>query len=74
MLELEKYRGVMSDGTENWCKIWRKLTCALNFDRLKISDFILDSKMVELNQNKNLKQLGRPDAMSKLYFSLEIKE
>ena len=45
-----------------------------NFDRLKISDFILDSKMVELNQNKNLKQLGRPDAMSKLYFSLEIKE
>ena len=45
-----------------------------NFDRLKISDFILDSKMVELNQNKNLKQLGRPDAMSKLYFSLEINE
>ena len=45
-----------------------------NFDRLKISDFILDSKMVELNQNKNLKQLGRPDAMSKLYFSLETKE
>ena len=28
-----------------------------NFHRLKSSDFILESKMVELNQNKNLKQL-----------------
>ena len=24
MLELKKYRGVMFDSTENWCKIWRK--------------------------------------------------
>ena len=28
-----------------------------NFHRLKNSDFILESKMAELNQNKNLKQL-----------------
>ena len=45
-----------------------------NFHRLKISDFILESKIAELNQNKNLKQLGRPDAMRKLYFTLEINE
>ena len=51
-----------------------KLTCAFkneirnlaNFDRLKNSDFILESKMAELNQNKNLKQLDRPDAVRKL--------
>ena len=41
-----------------------KLTCAFkndmrnlaNFHRLKISDFILESKMSELNQNQNSKQ------------------
>ena len=46
-----------------------KLTCAIkndmknlaNFYRLKNSDFILESKMAELNQNKNSKQ--RPDAV-----------
>ena len=27
-----------------------------NFDRVKNSDFILESKMAELNQNKNSKQ------------------
>ena len=42
----------------------RKLTCTfkndmrnlVNFHRLKNSDFMLESKMAELNQNKNLKQ------------------
>ena len=29
--------------------------------------------MAELNQNKNLKQPDRPDAVWKLYFTLEIK-
>ena len=37
-----------------------------NFQRLKNSDFILESKMAELNQNKNSKQLVRPDAVRKL--------
>ena len=37
-----------------------------NFHRLKNSDFILESKMAELNQNKNLKQLDQPDAVRKL--------
>ena len=47
----------------------RKLTCAFqndmmnlaNFNRLKNSFFILESKMPELNQNKDLKQLDRLD-------------
>ena len=43
-----------------------------NFHRLKNSVFTLGSKMAELNQNQNLKQLDRPDAVRKLYFNLEI--
>ena len=51
-----------------------KLTCAFkneirnlsNFQRLKNSDFILERKMAELNENKNLKQLDRPDVARKL--------
>ena len=58
----------------------QKLTCAFkndtrnlaNFHRLKNSDFILERNMVELTQNKNSKQLDRPDAVRKLYFILEI--
>ena len=34
-----------------------------NFHRLENSDFILESKMAELNQNKNSKQLDGPDAV-----------
>ena len=30
--------------------------------------------MAELNQNKNLKQPDEPDAVRKLYFTLEINE
>ena len=45
-----------------------------NFHRLKNNDFILESKMAELNQNKNSKQLNRPDAVRKLYFTFEINE
>ena len=59
-----------------------KLTCAFtndmrnlaNFHRLKNNDFILESKMAELNQNKNSKRPDRPDAVVKLYFTLEINE
>ena len=48
-----------------------KLTCAFkndmknlaDFHRLKNSDFILESKMAELNQNKNSKQPDRLDAV-----------
>ena len=35
-------------------------------ERLKNSDFILESKMTELNQIKNPKQPDRPDAAWKL--------
>ena len=50
-------------------KCERKLTCAFkndmrtlaNFHRLKYTNFILESKIAELNPNKNLKQLDRRD-------------
>ena len=59
---------------KNDTKFEGKLTCAFknemrnlaNFHSLKNIDFILEIKMAELNQNKNLKQLDRPHAMRKL--------
>ena len=54
-----------------------KLTCAFQnailqvyFCRLKNSDLILESEIEELNVNKNLKQLDRPDTVRKLYCTL----
>ena len=52
-------------------KFERKLTSAFkngmkdlgNFHRLKDSDFILESKMAKLNQNKNSKELDPLDAV-----------
>ena len=38
------------------------------------SDFILESKMAELNKNENSKQPERSDAAWKLYFTLEINQ
>ena len=63
-------------------KFEEKLTCAFkndmknlaNFYRLKNSDFILESKLVELNKNKNSKQLDWPDVVWNLCFTLEINE
>ena len=54
-----------------------KLTCAFqngmrnlaHFRRLKNSNFFLESKMAQLNQNNYLKQLDQPNAMRKLYFT-----
>ena len=59
-----------------------KLPCSLendiknlaNFHRLKNSDFILESKMVELNQNKNSKQQDQLYAVRSLCFTSEINE
>ena len=59
-----------------------KLTCAFkndirnlaNFHRLKNSDFSLESEMAELNKNKNSKHPDQPDAVLKLYFTLDINE
>ena len=82
MFHLKKCWGVMFYGTEDWCKFEGKLTCAFqndvrnlaNFHRLKNKDFILESKMAELHQNENSKQLDQPYAVRKLYFTLEINE
>ena len=32
MLELRKYRGVMFDYTQDWYRVWRKVTCASKND------------------------------------------
>ena len=45
-----------------------------NFHSLKNSGFILKSKRAELNQNENSKQTDRPDAVRKLFLTLEINE
>ena len=45
-----------------------------NFHGMKNSGSILESKMAELNQNINSKQLNQLDAVWKLYFTLEINE
>ena len=42
--------------------------------KLKNTDFILESKMVELNQNQNSKQPNQPDTVWKFYFTFEINE
>ena len=47
----------MFDGTEDWCKIWRKTDlCFLKIFvyRLKNSEFILESKIAELSWKQNL--------------------
>ena len=66
----------MQNLKENWLvlskmtwRIWQIFA-----HRLKNSDFILEGKMAELNQNKNWKQPDRPDAVWKLYFTLETNE
>ena len=72
----------MFDGNEDWCKIWRKTVLCFqkwqeefgNFHKLKNSEFILESKMAELSQKKNSKQHHQPEAVRKLYFTLEINE
>ena len=45
-----------------------------NFHGLKNSDFILESKMAEINQNESSKQLDRSDAVRKFYLTLGINE
>ena len=66
----------MQNLKENWFVLskmtWR--SCQIFVPRLKNSDFILENKMSELNQNKNSKQPDRPDAVWKLYCTLEINE
>ena len=80
MFEVKRYRGlVMFDGNID-AKSERKPTCAFkncmrtlaNFHRLRNSNFIWESKMVEVNQKQNWKQPDWLDAVWKFYFTLEI--
>ena len=55
MFEVKKYRGVMFDDTEDWCKIWRKTDLCfqkISVYRLQNSDFILGNEMAVLNWNR----------------------
>ena len=71
-----KYRRVMFNSTEDWCKIWRKtdwcfhMSNLANFRKLKKSNFILEITMAELNKKRkeNSKQADQPDVVWKRYF------
>ena len=54
---------------KNLKEIWLVLSKMI----LKNSDFILESKIAELNQNKS-KNPDQPGTVWKLYFPLEINE
>ena len=59
---------------ENWF-VLSKMTWRIRqifAHRLKNSDFTLENKMPKLNQDNNSKQPDQPDAIWKLYFTLEI--
>ena len=67
---------LMQNLKENWLVLskipWRIWETFVH--KLKNRDFIWESKMAELNKNKNSKQPDQPDAVWKLYFTLEINE
>ena len=61
MFELTKYRGVMFDGTEDWYKIWRKISLCFQKWHEEFDKF---------SQDENVPA----DAVWKLYFTWEINE
>ena len=65
---------LMQNLKENWLVLskmtWRIWQIFVH--RLKNSNFILESKKVELNQNQNSKQPDWPDAVWNLYFTFKI--
>ena len=67
---------LMQDLKEKWFALskmtWR--ICEIFVLMLKNSNFILESKMTELNQNKNKHRPDKPDAVQKLYFTFEMNE
>ena len=84
------YNAWPKESTEELCliepkihaKVDRKLSCTFkndimnlkNFHRLKNSNFILESKMAQLNQNKNSNKTDQPYLVWKFYFTLEKYE
>ena len=82
IFELKKYKEGMIDSIKIDAKREQKLTCTFNndmglltnFRRLKNSDFILESQMVQLNQNKQLKTTRATRIKVKSLFTFEINE
>ena len=65
----------MQNLKENWLALLKMAWGIWKiFTGWKNSDFISETKMVALNQNKNWKQPDLPDAVLKLCFNLEINE
>ena len=83
IFELKIYRGVIFDGTEDWCKKKKKknwfvlsnMTGNLaNFHWLKSSDSVLEIKIGELSKDKNWEQVDWLDPLRKFYFTLKLNE
>ena len=70
------HRRLMQNLKANWLvlskMLWRFWQIFTGWT--KNSDFILEKKMLELNQNENSKQPDRPDALWKLKFTVKINE
>ena len=45
---LKKYRGLILHDTEEWCKIWRKLTCSLENDKRNLVIFTRALKSLKI--------------------------
>ena len=45
---LKKYRGVILHETEEWCKVWRKLTCGLENDKRNLVIFTRALKSLKI--------------------------
>ena len=64
----------MQNLKENWFALSKmaQRICPIFVQTLKNGNFILESKMAEVNQNKN--PPDQPDTVWKLYFTLKINE
>ena len=50
LFELKEYRGVVFDGTKDWCKIWRKTDFAFRNDMKNLANFhMLKKSDLEIN-------------------------
>ena len=63
-----KFEGKLALSFQKWHEEFDK------FLQAEKIDFILESKLVELNQNEYSKQWDPPDAVWKFYFTLKINE
>ena len=68
MFELKKYRGVIFDGTEDWCKIWRKTDLCFQKWHEEFSKFLPE----HLRKSKNLGLWWDPFIQSRKCMTLKF--